>query len=169
MSTRSKFSSTQRSGRKEYGTPGAAPELPGLSPQPWCQQTVSQRDAPARHWTDCFSCLYLLWPGQLQTDLPSSQCRTLFQWWRPTSPQDWWRATELAGASTVTCCTRLLNESHWQTSFAGISRKSRELDASSSTGHSAPEFFGKTPSILMEDIVMGEILVLVTFGELAPR
>lgn len=59
---------------------------------------------------------------------------------------------------TVTCCTSLLSESHRQTFFAGISTKSRELDASSQTGDSPQrQFSRKTHSILAEDIVMGEI------------
>lgn len=51
------------------------------------------------------------------------------------------------GASTLTCCTRLLSESHWQTSFARICRKNRELGATSCTGDSQlQQFSGKTQS-----------------------
>lgn len=46
------------------------------------QRSISQRDPPSRHWIDCFSCLYLLQPGPLMIDLPSSKHRTLFRLWQ---------------------------------------------------------------------------------------
>lgn len=48
--------------------------------------------------------------------------------------------------------------------------KSRKLDSSSHTGDSPyQQFSGRTHSILMEDIVMGKILVPVTLREPAAQ
>lgn len=152
MSTCSKYFSAWWSRKREYRDPWCHPRAAGWSPWPWCQQNISQHDLPSHYWTNCFSGLYLLWPGQLLSDLPSSEHRTLFLWWwHSLLPGEGIRTN---GTSTVTYCTHLLSESHWQRFFARISIKSSEMDTSSCTGDSLPQqFYRKTHSILMEDIV----------------